>query len=729
MIPLFRFTLTWNPLDGSSPANYVIPYQEEPAGWKETKLILERDKDYHSVIEYFEAPIRFYGTGLGFILAKEEIDGIRTNITVLAEIQHDREIGFETLFLGKLDIPSIEDRKKANYKFVAKIPIIRNDLWSRFIAKKDTSVNVMSDKDIYGNDVTPLTPKTLNLISQKVQKKYLGYQTRDITRTFTIPDGEYVVLDFTDERNSEITTRFLLGIGESSDLPAWKFDVEYGGDYDVFSEMRFYQGSFIGSTQLDNAIKVKIQINDDAPVNFTKTDTTVGIDSWSIYSYIATHSLNARDRIRVYMKNETGAPQTVNWFANVIQESYLRITADTIFPANTSDALLIHDLGYSIIDRITTPGSFYSPFFGHTSYTAVEYDEIGCGFPYMTLLGLHARGFNFDSKILSKSWSTWFDSTNAIFNIGVGYKTIDSIERIYVDKKENFYDNSDRSITLLNVPDIVRTYDNTSVVTNVKVGYKTWEAESGGMLDDPQASSSYTTVHESSGQPLALESEFIAAGLALETTRRQSVEPTKDWKLDNNLFIVAIDKDSGPSSFDPELSDNFTGINLKNPDFRYNIRLWPVYNLLRWLNVVIMGLTKYPTSLIKFTGGEGNYDAYAQMDPASDCLMSVAEIISCKQDIAANQATQRNKPLHGIEMYSFRIPMSWSMYKAIREKSDKAIGIGVGTTTGGTFDYTFDETFTDSEVTVEDYFIKKITWSIYNASAEVELWKDVPALT
>lgn len=728
MTPLFKFTLTWAPLSGSSPVVFEVSSTEEPRGWKESKLSLERHDKYHSLIEYFEAPLEFYGTPLKFILDAESTDGIRANVTVDSQIQFDREIGFEALFSGKLDVGGIEDRNKSNLKFIAKLPIIRNDLWAMFISRTDTEVNVQSDTDLYGNSVTILTPKTLNLKTQKIRQNYSGKQTDDLTRTFTIPDGQYVSLDFTNETIDQIQTKYSLGIDVSPDLPSWKFDLKYGGSYITSAVMVFYQGSFIGSSALDNAIKVKIQINDDAPIDFTKTDITSGIDHWSVYEYFDILNLDPRDRIRVYMKNETGTTQIVNWYANIIQDSHLTLVADTIYPDSTSDALLLHDLGYSILDRITTPGSFYSPFLGHTSYTAIAYDEIGCGFPYITLLGLHARGYDFSSKILSISFTTWFDSTSAILNLGLGYKVVDDVERIIIDKKESFYDSSDRSVVLFNVPDIIRTYDLASVVKDIKIGYKSWEASEDGVIDDPQTKSTYSTVFETVGQSLDIESDFVANGQTLEVTRRKAIIPNSDWEYDNKVFIVAINRETGPTDFDPEMDENFVSNSLNpGPGFRYNLRLWPVYNLLRWMNVIVGGLEKYPLSVLKFNGGEGNYSAFSEMDIDSDCLLTTEQIIACNQDIPANIGTQRNKPLHGIELFSFKIPMSWEMYKAIRAKKDNAIGIGYNGD-GAVFDFTFDFTFLSEDVQIEDYFIKKLSWGIYNGAAELEVWKDVPAL-
>lgn len=789
MIPQFKFTINYTSLDGLSTDTYAIPSHEQPRGWKASKLKLERHEKYHSLIEYFEAPLEFYGPAWGFIVEKEIQDGIRVNLTITAEIQHDRQIGYEPLFAGRLAIQAIEDRRKADRKFIAKIPIIRNDLWALFTANVDTEVNVNGTTGLRGNAVTPLTPKTLNLPSQKIRSKYEGDYSSGISFYDASLSGKYLQVDPPHEVTSEIQTKFNIGTVINPLFPVWTHAVKYAGDYTISISMevsRWWQLKdalvfdvpdptapfntedmiFSGS---DYYADLNIYINDVFHSSAGKsTQTLTSVRKSTLYTLISLFPLNLveGDRITVTFALNHDLPTTETGLAleaneaiiiwgndnsNVTitasggsadgfnlwggagvppsgnaQPSVYRLFANTAFPITTSEALLLHDIGFNILDRITTIDRFYSSFLGHTDYTVREYDEVGCGFPYMILLGLHARGYTFATKILSMSFSNWYESTDAILNLGLGYRTIDGTEMIVVEKKESFYDNTERSIVLLNVADVVRTYDLNSLVQSINIGYKDWEAQSEGVLDDPQASSNYSTVMELAGKPLKVESEFVAAGLVLEATRRKSVEPTKDWKYDNKAFIVTINKDSGPESFDPELDENFSDIaNLLNEDTRYNLRLWPVFNLIRWMNVILIGITRYTTSVLKFNGAEGNYDAEAKMDPASDCLLINEELISSKQDIPIDISTSRNKPLHGEEIFSFECPMSWQMYKAIREKKENAIGIG--TTGESTFDFTFDLTF-QGEEHVEDYYIKSLEWEICKAKAKLEVWKDIPAI-
>src|SRR5690348_11586508 len=121
----FRFTLTHDFL-GSHEINEVD-------GWKDCKIKLERDKNFRSLVEYFEGDFIFYGSngvvdgGLDFIKQVEQAYGVDATIEILIEVSFD-EFTYENLFEGQLNLSGIQEMPDNK----AQIPIIRDDFWAKF---------------------------------------------------------------------------------------------------------------------------------------------------------------------------------------------------------------------------------------------------------------------------------------------------------------------------------------------------------------------------------------------------------------------------------------------------------------------------------------------------------------------------------------------------------------------------------------------------------------------
>ena len=117
--PLFRFTL-----NNATAGSLVI---SEPGGWDEAVLKLERNQEFHSLVEFYDQPLTFYGQssngngGLDYIREIEKSQGPDAQITILIEISQDDGDTYETVFDGLIDIPSAKevDFYKAEYGIIS----------------------------------------------------------------------------------------------------------------------------------------------------------------------------------------------------------------------------------------------------------------------------------------------------------------------------------------------------------------------------------------------------------------------------------------------------------------------------------------------------------------------------------------------------------------------------------------------------------------------------------
>jgi hypothetical protein len=163
----FRFTLTHT---GVSPETSQVI--SEPLGWADINLVLERSPEYWSLIEHFETALQFYGNngehdgGKDFILEIEEI-GLNEIITILIEITTDGGDTYEELFIGTLDLSTlneVDDRR-------IECAILKEDFWAKFKNREDTPVDLQSTTNLDGNSVDPAEEITVNLTSQIINQE------------------------------------------------------------------------------------------------------------------------------------------------------------------------------------------------------------------------------------------------------------------------------------------------------------------------------------------------------------------------------------------------------------------------------------------------------------------------------------------------------------------------------------------------------------------------------
>lgn len=246
---------------------------------------------------------------------------------------------------------------------------------------------------------------------------------------------------------------------------------------------------------------------------------------------------------------------------------------------------------------------------------------------------------------------------------------------IRVEEREFFYQ-QEMSVLISNIEEISRKYDTEKIYNKIEIGYPQWQSEDISGIDDPQAKHTYSTRFQKVGEEIIVLSDFIAASLAIETTRRQTIEKSTDYKFDNNTFIIAINPDDvSPDSYIPELDENFTSVeNLLNSDSRYNIRLAVERNFLRWRKWFNGCLQSYLNSFYRFVSGEGNFDMISTIDQSPDCLGedNEGQSLSGKQDIEVTDDI-----IHTPFYYEFEVPMEWETYKTIRENRRNAIGISL----------------------------------------------------
>lgn len=709
----YRFTLTVK--DASPQISQVI---SEPDGWQKMKMILERDKEWMSLVELMEVPLFFYGSNGEFDGGKDFLEeniatfGINVQIELLIEVSETQGIVWEDLFVGMIDVQSKKNIDSRRIQFV----ITRNDFWAKFKNQIEKPVDLKAAVDIYGDAVTPVREIELQLTSQKIQKSYRAIQSfgvriggdHDAVGEFPCsnwPNDDYSNSDFIQldpdrVEIDEIEETFSLSTEINPELPVYKIYAEYGGDYtfDLYVAMS-YRSSLVGPPIEDvfenTSTKVSwfIQINNGEPIAFTATNYSNGSgQEWTEYTYNDTLSLNPTDTIRIYGDILTNPADTLDdliiWGEDGLSNcdgshlfdklgsdtTHFYITAQTEYINTEAGAFLAHDVGYGVMERIAMPDSFYSEALGSMSTQTRAYENDGCYWLNALVRGLQLRQYTLTEKPFSISFKQWWEGLNPILNLGLGYDVIEGNEVVRVEEKAFFFD-PDPILYLDFVNNIEESYDKDYIYKSVKVGYKKWQSEDVSGIDDPQTNHEYSTLFKIVGVPTTIQSDFIAASYAIETTRRTTKEKSADYKYDNETFIISLNSVSSPEgTYQPELNENFDNItNLLNEETRYNIRYTPARNLLRWANILFGCVQEYLSSFLTFQSGEGNFDMTSEMVPLSPG--------NCRDDFDGNSLSEKqdipvtNDYLFKPILKEFKFPLSYSNYKLIRDNRTRAIAI------------------------------------------------------
>lgn len=673
--PRFRFTL-----NNSTEGQLII---KEPGGWDQAIIKLERHKEYNSLVEYYDQPLTFWSPdgGYDYIKTVESSQGVDASITILIELSDDFGTTWETVFDGVLALDTI---KEIDF-YKLECGVIRNDFWSKFVNRKGTPVDLSSVTSIDGTTVTAVSDIDIALTAQAIRAKFkrtVNYNPAPpATSLFTfdirtVGTTSYVIFDNSRNDLDEIEDREEYGTQISGELPTdakkYLFLAKYNGTYNINASIRF---SFVFGASRNADVKWYYAYRQSGtlstPTQIGSTTSVSGATTCpddGVKTVNTSIDLEPGDEIYLWGELTLNSGTDVTYFPDYDTDptagyspvyTSLEVTADTLYPDTEIEGFFIRDAALSILRKIISQNTVLtSTYFGS-----------GCGRYFGLMKGLHLRGYTNTEKPFFMSFDDWWQGASPIFCIGLGYNN--DQDEIEIEDMAYFYDQSTNSVNLSNVNKIERGYETDVIFRKIEIGYQKWESENISGIDDPQTKHTYATRFQKIGKDITLYSKFMAASLAIESTRRQTIEKSKDYKLDNDTFIISLNPTPISSVYQPELDENYSGVsNLLNSDTRYNLRLTPARNFLRWREFFNGCLQAYTSTDYKFQSGEGNFDMLSNLSEATcDGAIETGSLFE-DQDI---DVTTDNLFTH--EIWEFEHPLTWTQYKAIRNNRTKSIGI------------------------------------------------------
>ncbi|MEH0156493.1 hypothetical protein V6R21_20260 [Limibacter armeniacum] len=536
-VDMMDFTLTY---DG------VTQTVEDPRGWDELVISLERDKSTHGVFySFLETELGFIGQGRKFLRNALNLEGI--DAQVMLEIKEDGSILYDglvdfstytddgTFFEVSIEESSFRQMLKARFKDKVQVPDSYQsaiELHSR-VLELETVFEATTWIQISGGEAP-------HLDLAKVKDEMLLYSP-----------VKY------DPLGSDEYTAPSLRCQETEQEGYWKITVEfYKVRHDAEGYINFHILDFDGGSSNDNQ-DFNIYTYDEPGT----TDILVPYIRWELDS--------------VYIKK--------NW--NIIVSTgsltsfqLARITVRHSYPVESSvnRFFQIGDAMKGVCEQI----------FGQAGMFTSEALGTGGDFQWYGLMsGFMVRNFPAVDKPFQTSLKELFEGASAIFCLGLG---IDN-GKVVVERMRHFYDKYTTALTLDYVS-IKEEVAEERYWNNVKVGYQKYYEEDEPNANDPICGElEYTTQLLAIENELDIRSKFLADQYMLEVTRRKRYEneDTSPYKHDKETFIVHYYKgeDDGFYSVaghpDGRLVDK-----VLSPETLYNFSIIPWENLRRWLDFI-----------------------------------------------------------------------------------------------------------------------------------------------
>ena len=511
--------------------------------------------------------------------------------------------GSRLLFEGQLPIPAMTDVLDLDFTTqTAWTPI---GIWADFLKRFGTAVDVTSTTALDGRAVNVIPSKILPLPSQVLKRKstYEGPLDAgvDITNEDYVNEypngGDLISENFTTygqgviEINQNEILNSITGLLFNVDsvapadvAPALDIAAEESGDLKIFLKPgaklsggvrgRIFANDLDPTqneiTAIDIAITLWVVKNADAPLllgagaaslggvanpstPLTQTIFNNTFGDLELTSFEQTITVAPADEIRVYLRYivsftaDVNTEQQIEWTERFLYidayNSQVEFSFDSVFPATSTPAFLIHDVGYGIMDRILQLSNvFYSERLGNLT-TIREYLEKGPDSEYLITKFLQLRGYSLDEKKPFISFETWWKGVDGLFNLGLGFtnKEVDNTFKtiIEVEEKGKFFDDSEMSLVLLNVKYIERSYDSDFYFNEVGVGIDKGEPEDLQGVDDPKKHY-WTTLFNGIGKKFEVFTEFIFQSMTIESARRKRATKSTDYKYDNEIAIISV---------------------------------------------------------------------------------------------------------------------------------------------------------------------------------------------
>ena len=687
---------------------------EEPVGFDGTTIKLKRSDKWHGVmVESNDNKLQFYGDGYRMLKALYDASGIDAVAVFKVETVCEGERVESTEF----NITFFEYKEYCGGDCYCEVGIERAGCFFKFRNSLDTKVDLDTTASLNG---VPLPSynylgKVTEIPAQALKYGVEANVNSNSVYDFVVDDPLYSALLQTDlsiKNDAYIFSIFppynaiFEDINTSNIYDVWNRNVEgivngyyYGANEEILQnninqrcgtvvfnvDLRFamdiYSRKYDPVSWLQDmscVFIVGVFDKDYKPktvlhaITVTPTVNVLGATekefNWSIDETYTNASVIAdfEDRIMVYVKVNTGA-YNVNPGASRLDSlqctwkdvSY--ITISNILACESSDAkLYMVNESLSRIAEYNTDNCLqvYSEYLGRPDSAPFEFNTETCAGLMTITKGLLLRNVPIPNNPFAVSFNELITAINTIYPVGYTVENMGVNEVLRVENWDWFYQNME----LIDLGDVSANIapDISLHFKNIKTGYDKYETENYNGLFDIHGEREYTTKLVNHNETIDNTCKFIGSGYAIELTRQQGDTNSKDWRYDNDTFLLCMRR-SGDDIIVEQ--DNITDDdNILDPPTLLNFRITPARMASNWFKFVTAFMRGVRE--IVFSSGKGN--TLAEGRCISGCEIT-GNVLAENQNIAANDIANDTTPIFTAETVEIKgVPVSFRQYLDIK---------------------------------------------------------------
>lgn len=595
---------------------------KEPLDWDKMLLKFPRDKEFYGFTsEYFDGNIRLtWPLSDGGQFIKDIIDNDGSE--AILNFQFGFLEGYEEIpdYTGQLNLAEYgrnDNGVTCDIEKVAFECTLRN--------RYDVNIKIDADKDLDDLAITPPTPIVLNLHSKAIYKVTSNniedvemspveseientgtfidlwmqpdtnsFSQTELEKTFNYPMGlSYTAPDQQERYQYLVYERGVLTVDV-----IFSFDIAFTPTMPGAPMGNFFFWVYRGG--------VKVYSN-DISLNFGAPIPVIGyrvVNGASPYSN--TYDVQVGDKVYFgfYFEQQAAAlgAKSIN-FVN-----FISLGQTTYEDISDSDAYRIFDvLNQAVYIMTGKPNRLISSFF----------DTGGEAEKYALLNGYSLRNYNVTDHPMQLSFKKAVQAIKAIFNIGVGYRSILGEDYIMVEKMMHYF--NDAIIIMIDaVFDYEETYLKDYIYNEFESGYEKYENDSYKTIDEFNTEQTLLLPLKQTKNKLPEKCPFIASGFAIETQRREQFKEqiAESVNNDDEIFIIAYRTVSGDHYAEKdEPFDTLT--NVFSPETIYNGRITPKHMEYNWAPLLNIGTNfQHDSFLIKTTLAKNDNTFTVRFDPS-----------------------------------------------------------------------------------------------------------------
>lgn len=633
----------------------------EPENWAEDGFEFARHSDYHGIMTSFTNDLVFHGEAKDYIKSYYRSLGVNAKLNLIKQelFDVDGTIKFVTRYRALADFKTMNEDENGGLKLKFNsndlAEILKSHENDKFGVERETSIDNLSlerfrkfsvridgrslllrgesdIKETTYSDISWLAlPIDINGFRYVINNRYNLPLVRDgffsitpitkiigqgVPRHVSVdkPLGNVVNVPTTTGNNLTASNLFYVN---STDVNETVKDVRV--EYDFQSVVALFDINRVDPNEnLFAAVKIVRVLYDTDSADYSITEQR----ELDVFNGVApagsriTSDLNTSGVETFTVQQHEGLMLSVQFHGAIditISKALLRVNEVAHFESSPNLAFAFyHDVWQRIIQILTGRNdAFYSKYFGRTE---LGYAQDGEGGLIGLMSGFWARAFDPQSekyKSLTTSHKDLLESSDAVFNVGLGIEVVGFQERVRVEPIDYFY--RERTVIKFEIP----VKEKRKVIANdffsgLEFGYRRggdYEDEQG--LDEPNTRTNYVTPIRVSEKKYTKLARYRSDEYGMERLRRKPQEkfPNEDTRGDQDIWLLDLKRATTPSEYEQKIwSDRLqelpTGVH--SPETYKAMFFTPLRMMFRHAKNFMVGIEPYRDRLITYANGVAN---------------------------------------------------------------------------------------------------------------------------